>query len=206
VPIFKTLSDELRGILLQELGILEALSDGQAAVDKADEGIDRFSGRVFHVVEDVTGGHPTHPLKLHLFKKKSLGKFQKPVVRGQLAIMKAWPSSLMGSDNETLKAMVPELNALLAAADSAVSIQGTASAANRQFRDVGTRKQFIDKVNALRKQTHGELSKVPFQQLGLPSDFADQFFRPEPRVEEEEEEETIDTVKASITELDAQLK
>jgi hypothetical protein len=83
--------------------------------------------------------------------------------------------------------------------------QTDASSANRQFRDIGARKQFIDKVNAARKQTHGELSKLPFQQLGLPTDFADQFFRPETRADEEEEEETIDTVKASIADLDAQL-
>ena len=68
--------------------------------------------------------------------------------------------------------------------------------------DVGTRKQFIDKVNATRKETHGSLARMPFENPALPQDFAEGFFyRDPPRAEEE----TIDEVKTSIEELSAEL-
>ena len=54
----------------------------------------------------------------------------------------------------------------------------------------------------MRKETHGALAKLPFQNPALPQGFAETFFYSEaPRAEEE----TIDEVKTSVEELTAQL-
>jgi len=50
--------------------------------------------------------------------------------------------------------------------------------------------------------TYGGLAKLPFQNPLLPSDFADAFFYSEPP---RDEEATIDEVKSSIEDLEAQL-
>ncbi len=71
-----------------------------------------------------------------------------------------------------------------------------------QWLHVGERKQFIDKLNASRKEIHGALAKLPFEPPNLPTDFADGFFYSEAA---REQEETIDEVKTSIEELKAQL-
>jgi hypothetical protein len=60
----------------------------------------------------------------------------------------------------------------------------------------------IDKVNAVRKETHGALAKLPFQNPALPQGFAETFFYSEPP---RAEEETIDEVRASVEEITAQL-
>ena len=66
---------------------------------------------------------------------------------------------------------------------------------NRDFRDVGRRKQFIDKVNAKRQEASGALARLPFERPDLPADFVDGFFLSEaPR----DEEPTIDEVKANL--------
>lgn len=74
---------------------------------------------------------------------------------------------------------------------------------NREFRDTGARKQFIDEVNAARKELDGALSKLPFQNPALPQDFADAFFLSEPP--REEAEESLEDVKAAVAELSTQL-
>lgn len=71
---------------------------------------------------------------------------------------------------------------------------------NRDVRDVGMRKQLIDKLNATRREAHGGLGKLSFENPKLSRDFAEIFFYSEaPR----DEEQSIDEVKDSIQELGA---
>jgi hypothetical protein len=190
---FQQLRDEWKTVLLEEVDILEALSAAQAAVDKADDGLDDFAGRTWRAVEDFTGGNPKHPLQVHLFKGKPLGKFRRPNLGGQLSNSGAPP----------LVALAADLPALIVAADKAVDLQKAAAQKNREFRDVGARKQLVDKVNARRKETYGALAKLPFEHPSLAADFADRFFRVEPAVDDEEE--TIEDVKAAVVDLEAEL-
>ena len=57
-------------------------------------------------------------------------------------------------------------------------------------------------MNATRKETHGLLGKLPFQNPALPQDFAQVFFYSDPP---KNDEETIDEVNTSIEKLEAQL-
>lgn len=201
---FQALREEWKTVLFEEIGILEQMATAQAAIDKADDDLDDFAGRTWRGVEDFTGGNPKHPLQVHLFKGKPLGKFRRPILGGQLEATRHWVSPLAGSGAAALVALANELPDLVAAADKAVEQQTAASQKNRAFRDVGMRRQFVDKLNATRKEAHGALAKLPFEKPNLASDFADRFFRSEPAAAEEEAE-TIEDVKAAIAELEAEL-
>lgn len=203
VAAFKDLRDAWKTILLEEVDILESLAAAQAAVDKADDGLDDFAGRTWRALEDFTSGNPKHPLHVHLFKGKPLSKFKRPILGGQLEAMRDWSSPLKNSGAAALVALAGDLPALIAAADAAVALQTAAAQKNREFRDVGARKQLVDKLNATRKEAHGALAKLPFQHPNLAPDFADRFFRVEPATEEEDE--TIEEVKAAVADLETEL-
>ena len=202
VPSYQALRDEWKLVLLEEIGILDELSQAQAAVDKADNAIDSFCGRVSRAVDESTDGKTRKQIRLGLFKNKTLGKFRRPVLGGQLLAFSDWSDTLTKCGVPVLAAMAAEADTLAIAGKSAEALRNAAQKKNRDFRDVGTRKQFIDKVNATRKETHGSLARMPFQNPALSQDFAEGFFyRDPPRAEEE----TIDEVKTSIEELSAEL-
>lgn len=162
-----------------------------------------FAGRASRAVEDFTGDSPKHPLQIHLFKGKTLSKFKRPILAGQLEAMRDWTSPLQNSGAPALVALAADLAPLLVAADKAVDLQKTATQKNREFRDVGARKQLVDKLNAKRKEVFGALAKLPFEHPSLAPDFPDRFFRVEPPTTEEDE--TPDEVKAAILDLESEL-
>ncbi len=203
VPTFQSQRDDWQVILLKEIAILDDLAKAQAAVDKADQGIDHFAGRVSRAIDDHTDGHTRKQIRTALFKNKALSKFRRPVLGGQLQAQSDWSDTLSKCGVPALAALAPEADTHVAAGNAATLLRDTAQQANRVFRDVGERKQFIDKLNASRKEIHGALAKLPFEHPNLPQDFADGFFYSEaPR----DQEETIDEVKTSIEELKAQLE
>lgn len=202
VPVFQGLREECQQVLLEEIAILDELSNAQALVSKADSGLDAFAGRVSGAVDEHTSGPTRKQLRTALFKNKPLTRFRRPVLAGQLEAMADWADTLSRCGVPALAALAAEAAPLVEAGQNAQETRAAAQQRNRDFRDVGTRKQFIDKVNAARKEAYGGLAKLPFQNPALPSDFAADFFYIEPP---RDEEETIDQVKASIEELDAQL-
>jgi hypothetical protein len=202
VPAYQALREEWKLVLLEEISILDELSQAQAAVDKADRALDVFTGRVSNAVDENTDGKTRKQIRLALLKGKTLGKFRRPVLNSQLLAMVDWSDTLTKCGVPALMALAQEAEVLTAAGKAAEGLRTTAQKKNRDFRDVGMRKQFIDKVNATRKETHGLLSKLPFQNPALPQDFAQGFFYSDPP---KNDEETIDEVKTSIEELQAQL-
>jgi hypothetical protein len=198
--IFKALRDEWTTVLLKEITLLEALAAAPAAVDRADKALDDFAGRVSRAIDDTAAGALKRQLKTSLFNGLPLSKFRRPVLNGQLLMMEAWSSALANCGVPQLTALSAEAEALVLAGQKASEQRRAAQQNNREFRDVGMRRQFIDKVNATRKEAHGALGKLTFQTPHLAADFVDGFFYKEaPR----DEEETIDDVKASINELKA---
>jgi hypothetical protein len=202
VPAYQALREEWKLVLLEEISILDDLSQAQAAVDKADRALDVFTGRVSNAVDENTDGKTRKQIRLALLKGKTLGKFRRPVLNSQLLAMADWSDTLTKCGVPALMALAQEAEVLTAAGKVAEGLRATAQKKNRDFRDVGMRKQFIDKVNATRKETHGLLGKLPFQNPALPQDFAQGFFYSDPP---KNDEETIDEVKTSIEELEAQL-
>jgi hypothetical protein len=202
-PIFLALHQEARThILPAELDILESMSGADATVDKADGGLDGFAGRVARAVDDVAEVKTRKKLKTNLFKGLPLSKFRRPVLGGQLLAQSAWASALHASGIATLVALATEAPPLVTRGEEASRARTTAAQKNREFRDVGMRKQFIDRVNGARELAHGDLSRAPFADPTLPSDYADRFWLGEPPADDEE---SIDDVKAAITELKSKL-
>ncbi|MFS8069660.1 MAG: hypothetical protein ACMG6S_25120, partial [Byssovorax sp.] len=56
VPTYQALRDEWKLVLLEEIAILDDMSQGQAAVVKADTGLDAFTVRAVHTVDEHTDG------------------------------------------------------------------------------------------------------------------------------------------------------
>jgi hypothetical protein len=119
--------------------------------------------------------------------------------------------SLQSSPHPSLAALGPVLDHQVQSADAAVAQLAAASQALKQFREVGERKALVDKINARRKATHGELGEIAHSnpQLNLPSDFADRFFRRDRRrrrrVTVKELTEKLEAAKAIVAELELAL-
>ncbi|MCC6554184.1 MAG: hypothetical protein IT372_14355 [Polyangiaceae bacterium] len=204
VPVFEALRAEGVQTLLIELDVNEQLMAAQARVDMADQRLDELAPRVSKEVLTITHDNPQHPLHVHFFQGKTLGQFKRPVLSSQLEAMRGWQSSLEQSPHPALQALAPELAAGIAEADAAVAARNTARQRNRHFRDVGERKHWLDRLNAARKEVHGALAKLPHEQTGLPSNFADLFFLKDSRRDGSEasgaEEETVEALRAKIEE------
>jgi hypothetical protein len=202
VPVFKGLLDEGQALLLQEIAILDEMSKADAAAFKADRGCDAFANKVSAAVNDATDGATRKKLRTALFDGKPLSRYRRPVLGGQLQSMTAWSGTLTSSGVAPLVALAPEAQTVVGAGLAAESDVRAAAQKNRNFRDVGARKQFIDKVNAARREAYGALGKLPFQNPNVPSDFADWFFLYDAAPVQEE---TIDEVKTSIEALETEL-
>ena len=198
VAIFEGLRAEGLEVLTRELEIIDALTEAQARVDMADSNLDAFAGRLAKAVLTLVDDDREHALYVHYFRNKTLKEFRRPVLGAKLVSMRGWVRSLQESDVPTLHALAPELTVLVQAAEATVQARDHAQMANRIFRDTGARAQWVDRVNAARKALHGALAQLPHQQLGLPPDFADQFFLKEQKREVTEDEETVASMQATI--------
>jgi hypothetical protein len=202
VPTFQGHRAKWQAVLLQEIELIEAIARAQAAVDRADRALDRFVDRVFNAIEEHTAGDTKKNLIRSLFKGKSRSRFRRPVLGRQIREMETWSGTLEGCGVAPLVEMSGEAKVLWESGKAAETLRNNAKNANRDFRDVGARKQFIDGLNADRKEIDGALGKLPFQNLALPRDFNESFFLSEPP---RDEEETIEDVKSAIDELKVQL-
>lgn len=202
VPTFEGLRNGLKVILLEEVFNLEQIARAQAAVDRIDARLDRFVLRVLHAVDDHTGGNTRKQIRKDLLKGHSVGKFRRPVLGRQLQDMADWSATLVKCGVPVLVALAPEADALYQLGKAASTQRDKALSDNRNFRDVGARKQYIDTLNAERNAVEGALTKLQFQDPSLPQDFADGFFYSDPP---RDDEETIKDVKELIDELQAQL-
>jgi DNA repair exonuclease SbcCD ATPase subunit len=195
VATFEALDAEGMQVLTEEINHIKARSEAHARIGAADGKIDDFVSRLAKTVLTVTGDDRGHPIYLHFFGKKSPSDIRRPVLGTELETVRSWMTALEESPHAALNAMAPELAALITEADGAVEARREARKQNRFFRDVGPRQQWVDRMNAARKELYGALSKLPFQHAGLSSDFADQFFLSAPDREEDEAEAEPETAE-----------
>jgi hypothetical protein len=208
--VFHTLVDDCQATQQKEFELDDKVAEVTVAASILDMELNVFAQRVSNAVLVLTGGNRAHDLYLHFFGDKPLHLFVKPVLGNQLTAMRKWIPSLTGSEHPSLKTLGEELPALIQKAEDAATAVEDAEQARTDFREVGERRQFIDKVNALRKETYGILSTLPHKHTGLPSNFADQFFlRDRSRKGEEATveslEEELNDLKKEISEKEAQL-
>jgi hypothetical protein len=212
VPIFEGFLTRWGEVHAMEIALADAIDLAQNAVLRADIGLNAFATKIAKTIAEIAGEQHKAELMAIFFKKKTVSDFKRPILGGQYRAMTVWPKALEDSIHDELKALRSELVPLLAAAAKAIEDKDNAKLAKKVFRDVGERRKFFDEVNAARKALYGELSSLPHKTPGLPSDFADQFFRRdaaadvEEEDDEEEEEPTLESVGKRIEELEAELE
>lgn len=204
VPIYTALQEEWSVIQAAEFELLDRVEDAQNDVDEGNRALTFFAKRVSKETLLANGDNREDVLYTHLFHGKALHVFTRPVLNGKLEAIRAWGPTLEGSGHASLAALAKELPALIEMCDKAADVKKDALAKLSDFRRVGVRKKYFDKVNAARKESHGFLATLPFKHPGLPANFADLFFRRD-RIAAEEEEPTIDSVEETITGLHGEL-
>lgn len=201
-----TVRAEWTVIQAKEIDFYELLSDALAALDVADDRLDDFAIRFSNEALALTGQNRKAKLYTHYFKKP-LHELIRPVLSGQLLAMDGWLTSLAEPGTPpSLAAMLPELTGLVDAGQTASKARGDLKQKIKQFREVGERRQLVDHVNAVRKELHGVLAKYALETPGLPSGFADRFFKPgEPGDDAPEEEETVDALATAVKAMEEAL-
>jgi len=204
VPIFEGLRDEWSAVFAEELALRDGLAEAQANVFASDVSLNDLASRVSKGLLTLTADDRTHPLYVAYFKKKSLSEFKRPMLGRQLEAMKGWVSELLKSNTPMLVALGAEVEAAVKEAEAAVNTRTALEAESSFFRETGNRKKLFDKVNAVRKQTWGELSKMQHEKMGLSTSFADLFFRHESSGGPDEPM-TPEKVDQELAELEAQM-
>jgi len=176
VPAFQGVREDWGVVFNEELALNDKISSAKARIYTIDLKLNGYAGDVAKAVLSLTGDDRTHPLFIAYFESNTLGEFKKPILGSQLESMRGWIKELKGSDIATLAALGPKIEEAVNAADMLVKERDALEADLKFFRDTGSRRKLVEKVNGLRKKTHGELGKMPHDMLGLPTRFADQFF------------------------------
>lgn len=203
VPLFAGIRDDCMAVLEEELGLLQEKADAQALVDAANAGLNRVINRMSRELLTITGEKPEHALYTHFMKGKSLAEAKKPVLGAKLEHVREWEEKATNSAHPALQALAPEIAAAVVAADQADTAKKNAMKRLREFRDIGNRRQLVDRLNGVRKETHGTLTRIALETTGLPSNFADTFFRKTPKREEDDDEGpgTIEEAQAQVESL-----
>jgi hypothetical protein len=188
----------------QEQSLRDKVTDAQAVVDHVDDLIDAFVKKFMRALDGITNNDRKHPLVQFYLGKKTPSDFAKPVLGPQLQEMANWLPSLQSSEHPSLKSLEPELADLVAKGKAAAKGKTDAELARDHFRDVGERYKFIEEVNAKRKTLYGNLAKRPHENEALPQNFADRFFRREPRGNDDEPS-TIEEIDEAIAGLSKQI-
>lgn len=203
VPLYEAIRAEGREVNNRELDLIEEKAAARAVVVATDSKADNYVSRLSKAVLTITGDDRSSGLYTHYFDKP-VSELTRPILRGQLATMRKWLISLPLSPHAALSGMAAELAALVDEADQAEAALQLADARIREFRDVGERRQWVDRLNAARKEVHGALAKLPHEHPELSSDFADQFFLSEPG-RDDDDDDSVEALQAKEAALQKDL-
>jgi len=148
-----------------------------------DEDIDVTVDAVVNTILTITGGDRDHDLYRHYLGHQRPRDLKLPIHGDELTTVRAWVPSLLTSPHPGLAALGPVLQLRVGNADDAIAERQQAAQALKDFRQLGPRRALVDKINARRKATYGDLGEIAHSnpQANLPADFADRFFRHEHR-------------------------
>lgn len=205
VSTFVDLRAECTTVQAEESTLNDQRSEARARVHAVGESVCELAYRFCKEVLTLTGEERESSLYTLYFGDKTFSDFKKPLLNGNFDGVRGWGVAIEATPYASLKPFSPLLKALLEAADNALEARDQIDHARKLFRKEGARKQFFDKVNAARKQVHGELSKLPFQNVGLPRDFADRFFTHRRRSNGAAPAPTVDSMKEEVDALKVEL-
>jgi hypothetical protein len=175
-PGAKSLLDEWQDLRMQEVSLRTKKMRAVADEEIADEALNDLVDVVVHHLGGLDPGQRA-PLAHLLLHGAPPSIFKRPVLGRQLEQMRAWPGILQGESMPApLRALAPQVEACVAAADTVAGAKESATQDLRQFRLVGKRCQFVEKINRWRQETCGELDKLAARDASLPRNFSGRFF------------------------------
>jgi hypothetical protein len=190
-------------ISAQERALRAASFLADARVSRADDKLNFLSDAVSATLLIELKGKRTAPEYTRYFGTQRASDFKKPLLGDQLTSMQAWPPSLKESPNPTLREYGNQVAAAVTEGENASKGALRAEQELTDFRISGPRKALVDRFNALRKSTYGELAKFAHDhpELKLPSDFAGEYFHRESAPREPSLAELDRRIAAAETEL-----
>lgn len=203
VPIYEGLRGDWGVIFAEDLALRDSLSQASARLQTVRATLNALASCVSKAVLTVTGESRKHTLYGAYFRKRSLSQFRRLAWGLKLEAMEGWIMLLKGSDIPALVELGAEVETAMAAVKEVMAKQAALEAELSFFRLNGNRKKLFDKVNAVRKQTHGELAKMSHEKVGVRASFANLFFLHESS--RDEEEPTFDSVDEAIARLEKEL-
>lgn len=187
-----------------ETGLMRALIHAEALVTVADGHLDVLSSAIDGTIRVESGHDRKSLMHQRYFGNVQPSRFKRPVLGEQLTTMRDWiPSLISPQSSPALQAYGNQLAARVTEADTAVQAEADARR-NLADHELGARKVFIDKLNAVRQALYGQLAELPHSrpELQLPPDFAHRFFLRDSRPRRQ----TITTLERDIARLQGKLQ
>jgi hypothetical protein len=200
---YESLQEPWVALVMREVALIREVAAAGAAIDIVDDLLDTLLNTIVNSILIVVDNNRNHPLYQRFFPSQRPSDVKKPVLGEQLETMRSWIPTLMESPHAGLKAHAAELQRLVTAADEAVAAERKASQELTDFNEIGERKAFVDRFNALRKRTFGHLGELLHKhpEANLPNDLPEQFFRRDTR-----RPPSMASVKRVIQRLEARLE
>ena len=178
-PDFYALRDDIHATAQQEEALGFAVFRAESFVLSIDADIDSIVPPLLNAVLASVGNNKEHPLYVFLVGQKTVGEIREPVLGEELETVRTWIEPLQASPDPTLKSYGDALAKKVDEADHRVADLASAEQALKTFKEIGGRKQLVDRANALRASTYGAASRMidDKPEANLPADFADRIFR-----------------------------
>lgn len=210
VDFTKLVDDEWLPLVTKQYKLLIDVFRAEARVWYIDMRLDAFVDKFHPALLRVVGNNDQDPRYTALMQGKRPFELKRPLLKRQLEIMSKWPTTLAEPAYQSfteLSALLPELQEILAEANTAQQLHEAAKTARVNFRALGERRTFTKTLNALRQNTSGKLGEMVHKLTSetLPTDFPDWFFRPSRRTDYAEER-TLDDIDRDINDAKSALQ
>jgi hypothetical protein len=198
---FRETRDQWRALLIQENDLQDVVTTSQAEVEYADFEADV----VVDEVDSVVGSDEA--LRKLLFNGKPPSIFKRPIAGAQLTAMETWQQTLLNAKASEVSALALKCATAVATARDAVKRRSEANRALKEFYVTSGRRDFIDKLNALRVEVFNYFDQlvVSNPQLKLSRQYARGFFLQSPEDGALSLEEELTIVQAEAEELRQEL-
>ena len=171
--------DDLHATAKEEEALSFAVFRAESFVLSIDRDIDLFVPPLLNAVLASVGNNKEHPFYLFLVGGQTIGEICDPVLGVELETVRAWVAPLQTFSDPIVQTYGNRLAKKVAEADERVLVLTAAEQALKAFREIGSRKLLVDRVNALRASTYGAISRMidDKPEANLPPDFADRIFQ-----------------------------
>ncbi|MDI3286455.1 hypothetical protein [Polyangium sp. 15x6] len=185
----------IEAAIAEERNLLIAEASAAAAVQFADHDLDASVDFVSVNVDNRS------LLGQRLFGHLRPSELKRPVLGGQLDVMKTWPEALAEADKAVLKDHAPVVAARAQAGEEAAKEKKIAAQNLIDFRTIGTRVKLNQDHNKLRKSLFGKLGEIQHEHK-LGAGWAESFFLQD-SAEELSPSQLDKKIGAATAELDA---